>query len=171
MTSWLAAGERILTRVSVALCVFAGALLAVMAVLINVEVIARYGFNTSTLIADEYSGYLFVWSTLLAFGYAFHTGQFLRVDAVIHRLRGRPRVASELVAAIAGLAVSVICIYATWQLFGASWRLGTRSIQPSATPLWTMQIVLPFAFAWLALLYLGAIARILRGRTEPVAAA
>lgn len=169
MTALLDAGERVLTRASRLLCALAAALLAVMAVLINVEVVARYGFNSSTLIADEYSGYLFVWSTLLAFGHAFHTGQFLRVDAVVHRLRGRPRAASELLAAIAGLAVSVICVYATWQLFAASWRFGTRSIQPSATPLWIVQTVLPFAFAWLALLYLGAIARILSRKTEGAA--
>jgi TRAP-type C4-dicarboxylate transport system permease small subunit len=163
--------ERFLARASLALCAFAGLLLAMMAVLINVEVVARYGLNSSTLIADEYSGYLFVWSTLLAFGYAFHTGQFLRVDAVVHRLRGRTKTASELLAAVAGLAVSAICVYATWQLFEASWRFGTRSIQPSATPLWIMQIALPFAFAWLALLHLGVIVRIVSGRIDVAARA
>ncbi len=161
----LVSAERFLERASLGLCVFSGLLLAVMAVLINLEVVARYLFNTSTLIADEYSGYLFVWSTLLAFGYAFNSGQFLRVDAVAHRLRGRARAASELLAASAGLAVSGICVYATWQLFEASWKFGTRSIQPSATPLWIMQMVLPFSFAWLALLYLGTIARIVSGKT------
>ena len=164
-----AAAERFLARASLALCAFAGLLLAVMAVLINVEVVARYVFNSSTLIADEYSGYLFVWSTLLAFGYAFHAGQFLRVDAVVHRFRGRTKAASELLAAVAGLAVSAICVYATWQLFEASWRFGTRSIQPSATPLWIMQIALPFSFAWLALLYVATIARIVSGRIDGAA--
>jgi TRAP-type C4-dicarboxylate transport system permease small subunit len=166
VASIITAIDRILDRVSRALCALASAFLALMAVLINVEIIARYGFNTSTLISDEYSGYLFVGCTLLAFGYAFNAGQFLRVDAVVHRLRGRPRAASELVAATAGLAVSAICVYATWQLFEASWRLGTRSIQPSATPLWIVQIIVPFAFGWLALLYLGAIARLLLIRTR-----
>ena len=164
MTSIIAAIDRILDRVSRALCAVAGALLALMALLINVEIVARYGFNTSTLISDEYSGYLFVGCTLFAFGYALNAGQFLRVDAVVHRLRGRPRAASELLAAVAGFAVSAICVHATWELLDASWRLGTRSIQPSATPLWTVQLVVPLAFGWLALLYLGAIARILARR-------
>ncbi|HVO86992.1 MAG TPA: TRAP transporter small permease [Casimicrobiaceae bacterium] len=158
--SWLAAGDRVLQRASHALLDLAGAMLALMAVLINVEVVARYGLNSSTLISDEYSGYLFVWSTLLAFGYALHTGQFLRVEAVVDRFGRRGKAASELIAAIAGLAVSAVCVYATWQLLSASFRLGTRSIQPSATPLWIVQTVLPFAFAWLALLYLAAIVRI-----------
>lgn len=163
MSELLAAVDRALVRMSRLLCAIAGAFLAAMAILINVEIVARYAFNTSTLISDEYSGYLFVGCTLLAFGYAFENGQFLRVDAIVHRLRGRARAGSELVAALAGFAVSAICVHATWGLFEASLALGTRSIQPSATPLWTVQIIVPLAFGWLALLYLGAIVRILRG--------
>jgi TRAP-type mannitol/chloroaromatic compound transport system permease small subunit len=170
VSSVIVAVDRLLDRVSRALCAVAGFCLVAMAVLINVEIIARYVFNTSTLISDEYSGYLFVGCTLLAFGYAFNTGQFLRVDAVVHRFGGRALVASELMSAIAGLAVSAICVYATWELFAASWRLGTRSIQPSATPLWMVQVIVPFAFAWLVLLYLGAIVRILAHRSGSTAA-
>jgi TRAP-type C4-dicarboxylate transport system permease small subunit len=162
--------ERILDRVSRALCALAGFFLVAMAVLINVEIIARYVFNTSTLISDEYSGYLFVGCTLLAFGYAFNTGQFLRVEAVVHRFGGRALVASELLAAIAGLAVSVVCVYATWELFAGSWRLGTRSIQPSATPLWIVQVIVPFAFGWMVLLYAGAIVRIVAHRSRSTGA-
>ena len=167
MASLLVRAERVLQRASQALVDVAGAMLAAMVVLINVEVVARYGFNSSTLIADEYSGYLFVWSTLLAFGYALHTGQFLRVEAVVERFGRRGKAASELVAAIAGVAVSAVCVYASWQLLSASLRLGTRSIQPSATPLWIVQIVMPFAFAWLVVLYLAAIVRI--GARKPSA--
>lgn len=166
MSSLPDAPDGIVMRVSRALCALAAGLLALMAILINVEVVARYVFNSSTLISDEYSGYLFVWSTLLAFGYALQSGQFLAVDAVVHRLRGRARAASGLLAAVAGVAVSAICAYATWQLFMASWKFGTRSIQPSASPLWMVQVVLPLAFLWLALVYVAAIIRSLRHARE-----
>ena len=55
------------------LCDVGGALLLLTGVLINVEVFTRYGLGRSTLIADEYSEYLFVWMTLLAFSYALRT--------------------------------------------------------------------------------------------------
>ena len=135
-------------------CDFAGWLLAVMAVLINVEIAARYLLNTSTLIADEYSGYLFVWLTLLGFGYALQNGQFLRVESLVARLGRRARCASELLAALVGLTVALVCVYATGTLLLAAWRFGTLSIQPSATPLWIPQVVLPLAFAWLCVLYM-----------------
>ena len=143
----------ILERCSRWSCDFAGWLLAAMAVLINVEIVARYLLNTSTLIADEYSGYLFVWSTLLGFGYALQNGQFLRVESVVVRLGRRLQAASEILAASVGLVVALVCTYATGTLLMAAWRFGTLSIQPSATALWLPQMVMPIAFAWLCVIY------------------
>src|SRR5260221_12462614 len=54
-----------LTRVEAGLTGVADLLLLLLLVLINVEVVARYGFNTSTLIADESGGFLFAWGTIL----------------------------------------------------------------------------------------------------------
>ncbi|HSV20270.1 MAG TPA: TRAP transporter small permease [Casimicrobiaceae bacterium] len=160
--------SRVLERSSRWSCDFAGWLLAFMAVLINVEVAARYVFNTSTLIADEYSGYLFVWSTLLGFAYALQGGQFLRVETVVTRLGRRGQAASELVAAIAGLVVALVCTYATGLLLASALHFGTRSIQPSATPLWLPELMLPLAFAWLCVLYLHQIVATLRGKPPEV---
>lgn len=163
MASFLDTSERALKRVSRALCDLCGWMLAAMAVLINVEVIARYALNTSTLVADEYSGYLFVWCTLLGFGYALQTGQFLQVRAIVTRLPLAGQRAADLVAAVGGLALCLVCAEATWSLLLASWRFQTRSIQPSGTPLWIVQVVLPFAYAWLALLYAHTVLRLVRG--------
>jgi TRAP-type C4-dicarboxylate transport system permease small subunit len=145
--------------VSRALTDFCGVLLVLVVVLINVEIVLRYFFGSSTLIADEYSGYMFTWMSLLGFGYALQSGQFLRVEAFVDRLHGMPREWVELIGSIAGFAVAVISTYACFKTFGASWRFDTRSIQPSATPLWIPQIGLPFAMGWLSLLYLRLIAR------------
>lgn len=140
-------------RASAALSDFSGAMLVAMAVLINVEVVARYGFNTSTLIADEYGGYLFVWMTLLGFAHALRTGQFLRVEAVVVRLGPRGRAACDLASAMVGMGVAAIASWSSLQLFMTSWRFGTVSIQPSATPLWIAQIAVPVGLAWLTLCY------------------
>ena len=168
--STLDALGRILERWSRWSCDFAGWLLAAMAVLVNVEIVARYLFNTSTLIADEYSGYLFVWSTLLGFAYALQSGHFLRVESLVVRLGRSARAVSELLAALVGLTVAVVCVYATGTLLLAAWGFGTLSIQPSATPLWMPQLILPLAFAWLCVLYLHQIVvTLVRGPAGPVA--
>lgn len=169
--SALTAIGRLLERSSRWSCDFAGGLLAIMAVLVNLEIAARYLFNTSTLIADEYSGYLFVWSTLLGFAYALQNGQFLRVETLVTRLSRRGRAASDLLAAICGLLVALVCTYATGVLLIAALHFGTRSIQPSATPLWIPQLMLPLAFAWLCVLYVHQIVAALRGTHPGVAQA
>jgi len=145
---------RLIDRTTGAFADLSGLLLALVVVLVNLEVVLRYFVGASTLIADEYSGYFFVWMSLLGFGYALETGQFLHVEALIDRLHGRPRDALELFGALAGMAVAAVTTYACWLTFHGSWSFGTRSIQPSATPLWIPQVVMPIAFAWLTVLYL-----------------
>lgn len=134
-------------------CDLAGVLLLALAVLIGVEIAARTVAGVSTLVADEWSGYLFVWITMIGFAHALQTGAFLRVDSVVRRLGTRSRAAADLVSALAGLAVSAACAYATAILLMSNHRFGTVSIQPSATPLWIPQMILPLGFAALCLLY------------------
>jgi TRAP-type C4-dicarboxylate transport system permease small subunit len=158
---------KVLDRGSRGLCDVAGWLLAAMAVLINVEIVLRYVFNSSTLIADEYSGYLFVWATLLGFGYALQSGQFLKVETLVSRFGTHGRHASAIVAAFAGLIVAAVCAYATGALFYASWRFATTSIQSSATPLWLPQILLPIAFAGLCAIYAHQMLRAIQQLRKP----
>ena len=40
-------------------------LLFVLLIMMNIEVIARYLFNSSTLVADEYGGYVYTWIIFL----------------------------------------------------------------------------------------------------------
>lgn len=144
---------------------FAAACLVVvlLVVLVNVEVAARYFLNTSTLVADEYGGYALVWICLLGFAQALRTGQFLRIDAVVVRLRGGTRRAAEVVGALVGLVTSAVLAQATFGMTVASLRFGTVSIQPSLTPVWIPQIVMPIGFAWLCVVYLRELALAVRG--------
>lgn len=135
-------------------CDFGGVLLVAMVLLIGAEIFLRTVSGQSTLIADEYSGYLFVWITMIGFAHALQMGSFLSVHNFVNLMGPRVKAASDLLAAGAGLVVSAICAYATGLLALASWRFGTVSIQPSATPLWIPQLVLPLGFFALIALYL-----------------
>ncbi|MCK6452309.1 MAG: TRAP transporter small permease [Alphaproteobacteria bacterium] len=153
---------RVIDRTAAVLCDLGGCLLVALTVLINVEVVLRYLFGGSTLIADEYGGYLFVWLTLLGFGHALRTGQFLRVEAGVERFGPRLQAACGALAALVGMAVAAVATWACFNTFALSLRFGTVSIQPSATPLWLPQAVMPFAMGWLCLLYLDALVRSLK---------
>lgn len=154
---------RLFASIEVALDRLAAFLLIALLVLINVEVVARYVFNTSTLVADEYGGYLMAWITMLGAVHLLRADRHLTMTACVDRLSPRARNVAGTVAAIIGLAVCVVLLYATWTLVANSARFGSRSIQPSATPLVWPQLVMPVGYALLCLAYVEEIVRRLRG--------
>jgi TRAP-type transport system small permease protein len=149
-----------------------GLLLVAMLVLVNVEVVARYFFARSTLIADEYGGYLMAWITMLGAIHLLRADRHLTMTWLVDRLSSRNQNRVGIAAAVIGLAVSAALFYATAVLVLSSWRFGTTSIQPSATPLMWPQLVLPFGYALLSAAYVEEILRRLVGfaprRTEDV---
>ena len=151
--------NRWLDRVSITLGHVGCLLLLALVGLINVEIVLRYLFDKSTLVSDEYSGYLFVWLTLLGFGQALRSDLFLTVDVLVHRLGTRGKALCKLISSMSGLIVAVVTTDACLQLVQSSIRFGTVSIHASATPLWLIQIVLPFGMVWLCLLYLEILIR------------
>ena len=136
-------------------CDAAGLMLVALALLIGAEIALRTVSGKSTLIADEYSGYLFVWITMIGLAHSLKSGTFLRVDNLVSLLSRRGQALAELFSAIVGLIVTSVCVYATGTLVSASYRFGTLSIQPSATPLWLAQIILPVGFFGLVGIYLS----------------
>jgi TRAP-type C4-dicarboxylate transport system permease small subunit len=154
---------RILAAIESALGRLAGFLLIALLILINVEVVARYVFNTSTLVADEYGGYLMAWMTMLGAVHLLRSDQHLTMTAFVDRLSPRARNVAGIVGAIIGLGVCVVLLYATGVLVGSTARFGTRSIQPSATPLMWPQLVMPAGYALLCLAYVEEILRRVRG--------
>ena len=149
--------ERLLGRL-------AGLLLVALLLLINVEVVARYVFGRSTLIADEYGGYLMAWITMLGAVYLLRADRHLTMTWLVDRMSPRGQNGVGLVSAAIGLGVSVALGYATAVLVISSWRFGTTSIQPSATPLFWPQLLLPLGYALLCVAYVEEILRRLIGR-------
>lgn len=146
--------DKAIDGLSRAMMLTACLLVVALVILINVEVISRYVFNTSTLVADEYGGYALVWICLLGFGQALRSGQFISVDAFSRRFSPVGQRLAAVLGGLVGLAASVLLTYATYRLVAMNYRFGTVSIQPSATPLWVVQAVLPFGFGLLCLVYL-----------------
>ena len=132
----------------------AAAMLGAMVLLINVEVFGRYAVGFSTLIADEYSGYLFTWMTLLCAVYALRSERMLKVEAGVRLLPPAGRDVALLLSSLLGAVVSLALVYATWQLLSINWIFNSSSLQPSRTPLWVPQSIMPVGFALLCLAYL-----------------
>lgn len=156
---------RALGRVEAGLTGLADLLLVALLVLINVEVVARYGFGRSTLIADEYGGYLFVWITMLGALHLLRSDKYLMMTWAVDKLGPAARNRIAIGSAMIGLVVSLVSLHAAIGLVQISWRFGSLSIQPSATPLVWPQLVLPLGYGVLVLAYAEEILRRCLGLT------
>lgn len=133
--------------------------LAAMGVVIVLEVLLRQGFNTSLLVADELSTYLLLGTTFLGFGVAFAQERLFRMEELVGKLKGRPRVACEIaLSAVAGLAMLVIAGGLANYAYD-SWRRDLLSDTMLEVPLWIPQTVM---FIGGALLTGVAVWRLLR---------
>lgn len=152
LASVLAATEWALGRL-------AGFLLIALLILINVEVVARYCFGNSTLVADEYGGYLMAWITMLGAIHLLRADQHLTMMWIVDKFSPAIRNVVGISAALIGLTISAVLLHATWLLVASSARFGTTSIQPSATPLAWPQLILPVGYAFLCVAYVEEILR------------
>lgn len=59
-----------------------GGIMGLIVVIMVVQVVARYGFNSSLIWAEELCRYLLIWMTFLLLGMAYRSGGLIAVDVV-----------------------------------------------------------------------------------------
>lgn len=126
--------------------VMGAACILIMTVLITVEIIARFVLNSSTLISDEYSGYLMVFITYWGAAAAFHSGNFVRVEAIFGRFSQKVQdVLNKIYEVLFLVFNSYICFY-FFQSLEKVYTHNSLSISISRTPLW-----IPYGICWLGI--------------------
>lgn len=122
------------------------ACILVMTVLITVEIIARFVLKSSTLISDEYSGYLMVFVTYWGAAAAFHSGNFVRVEAIFSRFSLKVQdILNKIYEVLFLVFNSYICFY-FFQSLEKVYTHNSLSISISRTPLW-----IPYGICWLGI--------------------
>lgn len=140
----------------VRLLTLAGAALSVTAVLlilslVCVEVFLRTFLGTSTLIADEMSGYLNVAVIYLGLAYTLDDGGFVRVDAVYRRLTGATGALARWIIGLVSFAYIGVLLYFMVKYVAYSYHGGLRSAELSETPLYLPQSLIVIGSALLLL--------------------
>lgn len=79
---------------------FAGASTAVIVGVMLVQIVARYGFNSSLIWAEELCRYILVWQTFLLIGIAYHQGELAILDLLSGHVSPKVRFAIRLIAYI-----------------------------------------------------------------------
>jgi C4-dicarboxylate transporter DctQ subunit len=89
-------------------------LLGLMTLLTFVNVVLRYGFNTSIIWSLEVVLVLFAWLVLLGISYGFKIRAHLGVDAITNMLSPRPRKAVALLAAALCMVYALLFLKGAW---------------------------------------------------------
>ncbi len=113
----------------------AGAFLIVTTALIFTEITLRLLAGRSTLVAQEYSGYLLAAMIYGAAGYTLLKGEHIRVGLVYERLSDRGKLWLDRIALALGLFFSTLLVLAFYNLFADSLHYHTKSFTPARTPM------------------------------------
>ncbi|WP_294962243.1 TRAP transporter small permease [Sulfurimonas sp.] len=120
-----------------------GLLLVGLVGMILTEIFLRFFFDKSTMIADEYSGYLYLASIFLGLAYTFVQGGHIRINIVTSKLSKGSNTFIDIIASFVTLAVLFFILYRTILFTYDSYEFEMLSEAVSETPLYLTQIVMP----------------------------
>jgi len=125
----------------------ASGLLIVLILLILLEIVLRYFFNTSTMRADEYSGYLYLALVCFGLGYTFLHDGHIRITVLTAKISSKSSSLVDIFTGLVTLGLLGFILYRTVLLTWDSYQTGVVSEAVSATPLFIPQLALPLGFA------------------------
>lgn len=142
------------------------ALLVGMFLLINIEIGFRYLLGTSTLIADEYAGYMFAALVYLGLNHAIFTEKLIAIElpARWNHLALHP--ATRLFIASCVLTLNAALLYASMLTLLSNIRFQSRSIHYSETLFAIPQSVVVAGLILACLASVALMARALRQRQQ-----
>ena len=124
------------------------------------EIFIRYFFNTSTLIADEYSGYLFLASVFLGLSYTFKENAHIRINILTSRMSEKSNKFIDIFAGSITIVVLLFALYRTILFTFDSYEMEMLSESVSQTPLYLTQLVMPLG---LSLFILSVLIFVIKG--------
>lgn len=141
--------ERIIHSVSKILEIFIIVILATMSILVFLNVVLRYGFNSSINVTEEVSRYLFVWLTFLGAILAFNENQHVSVSILTQHL-------SAVKKHWLGVVTDAMILFCCYLIIDGSWvqfQLNLHNLSPISE--------IPTAITYLASLVSGSFIAIL----------
>ncbi|MCJ8240491.1 TRAP transporter small permease [Peteryoungia algae] len=90
-------------------------LLSGMAIMVFVNVILRYGFNSGLTVSDEMSRYFFVWLTFVGAVVGFREYGHMGVESLVATFGRRGRVTCMILSNLLIFGVSAIFFWGTWK--------------------------------------------------------
>jgi len=140
----------------------ASALLLILTGLILAEIVMRSFFDRSTMIADEYSGYLYLAMVFIALGYTFRENGHIRITLLSSRFSERGQRRIDIFAATILLGLLGFILYYSVRMVLDAYRFEMVSETVSETPIWLTQLPIPIGIALFILAVLAFLLRRIR---------
>ncbi|MGC1952598.1 MAG: TRAP transporter small permease [Gammaproteobacteria bacterium] len=144
---------------------FIALLLVAMTLLVFVEVILRFGFNTGFLWMEEVTLHLSAWLVLFGASYGVKVGAHIGVDALVRKLPSETRRIVDLVAVVLCLFYCALFLYGSWVYLSKLYQIGIE-LEDLPVPKWMAHSILVMGFALLTLRFLELLVRIVRGEAN-----
>ncbi|MES5100270.1 TRAP transporter small permease [Agrobacterium sp. BA1120] len=136
-------------------------LLSGMAIMVFVNVIMRYGFNSGLNVSEELSRYFFVWLTFIGAVVAFREHSHLGIETLVMFLSRRGRIICMILSNLVIIACSAIFFWGTWKQFPINASMAAPVTGMSM--IWVYGIGL-FTGAGMTIIALERLFRLLTGR-------
>lgn len=121
-------------------------------VLMAINVLLRYLFNTGSVWAQELEWHLL--SPLILFGmsYALLHGEHVRVDVLYADFSPRTKLIVDIVSALLCIAISLMVVWLSLGYVQQSYAVAEQSADPGGLPYrWVLKALIPAGFVLLAL--------------------
>jgi C4-dicarboxylate transporter DctQ subunit len=139
-------------------------LLVVMTLVVFVEVILRFGFNTGMVWSDEFVLHLSAWMVLLGASYGVKVGSHIGVDALVKALPARWQRIVTVVALLLCLVYCGLLIDGSWVYLRKIYRIGIE-MEDIPFPRWLADSALVIGFALLAFRFCSLLYQVIIGKT------
>jgi len=137
-------------------------LLSAIVVLISANIADRILFNSSILITDEYSAYLFVGVIMLALAFTLKENAHIKITLLSSSLTAKPAKFLRIASIIIALFISSMIFYFSAATVYQSFSLDIRADTVSQTRLYIPQLFIPIGFLLLSLELLALLLKKLR---------
>lgn len=130
--------------------VFIALMLCSASVILFANVVARYGFNTGVVWAEEVVRYQIIWLVFIGSSVAVRRGIHIGIEAVLHVLPGPIARALRIVVLSLCILFCLVLLYYGAVLVAQTRAFGQRTPAMQA-PFWIIQLAIPVSAALMGL--------------------
>lgn len=140
-----------------------GLLLVSITLLVFVEVVMRFGFNTGISWVQEATLLMSAWFVLFGISYGLKVGAHINVDAVVRLLPEQGQRIAAVIAISLGLVYCGLFIYGSWIYLAKMKKIGIP-LEDIPVPIWLAHSILIIGLGMLVLRLLLLMWAVIQGR-------